>query len=165
MVYTQASTARKAAMVAATALLYTNIAAAAVPREVVSNSNPYDEESIDLVMTTSAACESDPKIEIETALNFRELVSQWKQARGAKSSIAEMAMLPAYQRIIGMGPTAIPFILAELQSEGNAPDHWFWALAAIAGENPVPAKSRGKLAEMANAWLEWGQRKGYVQMV
>ena len=99
---------------------------------------------------------------VEQWLKFHKLTQQWREARDAKSSVAEMAVLPAYQGIIGMGQDAIPLILAELKSEGTAPDHWFWALAAIADDNPVPAKSRGKLSEMANAWLEWGRREGYV---
>lgn len=95
-------------------------------------------------------------------VKFQSLVRQWRDARGARSSIAEMALLPAYQKIIGMGEDAIPLILNELKSEGNAPDHWFWALAAIARDNPVPPASRGKLEEMAKAWLEWGHEEGYV---
>src|SRR2546427_11907635 len=93
---------------------------------------------------------------------FKDLVRQWRNERGAKSSVAEMVMLPSYQKIMAMGPDAIPFILAELKAEDDAPDHWFWALAAIAYENPVPPESRGRLTEMAKAWIEWGQKAGYV---
>jgi hypothetical protein len=93
---------------------------------------------------------------------FDELALQWRNERGARASVADMAMLPAYQKIIGMGKDAIPMILTELKAEGHAPDHWFWALAAITQENPVPPKSRGKMVEMANAWLEWGQKEGHV---
>jgi hypothetical protein len=61
-------------------------------------------------------------------------------------------MHPAYQQIIGMGVDALPLILRELERE---PDHWFWALEAITGENPVPPTDRGRLNEMARAWLRW----------
>jgi len=67
-------------------------------------------------------------------------------------------MHPAYQQIIGLGPPALPLILAELDREL---DHWFWALKAISGEDPVPIESRGNMREMANAWLKWGREKGY----
>jgi hypothetical protein len=70
-----------------------------------------------------------------------------------------MSMHPAYQRIIGMGEKAIPLILAEL---AERPGHWFWALASITGEDPVAEQSRGKLREMASAWLAWGRQKGYI---
>jgi hypothetical protein len=93
---------------------------------------------------------------------FQALVKDWRSSRGARSTMAEMAMLPAYQSIIGMGRDVVPLILAELKSEGDAPDHWFWALAAITRANPVLPNSRGKIREMAKAWLEWGEKAGYV---
>src|ERR1022692_4604281 len=59
---------------------------------------------------------------------FRTLASNWRNERGITSSATKMAMCPSYQRIIGMGGRAVPFILREMESEGNDPDHWFWAL-------------------------------------
>ena len=38
------------------------------------------------------------------------------------------------------------------------PDHWFWALQAITGENPVPATGRGNLERMTEARLEWAKQ-------
>lgn len=92
-----------------------------------------------------------------TEQRFQELSRQWKEATLVTSSITEMATHAAYQQIIGMGQDALPFILAELRCQ---PDHWFWALRAITGEDPVPASDRGKLERMAQAWLEWGSRRG-----
>ena len=94
---------------------------------------------------------------------FQDLVKEWRETRAA-SSAAQMAMVPAYQRIIGLGPDVIPLILAQLKSEGDAPDHWFWALAILTRDNPVPQSSRGKVREMAKAWLDWGTRTGHVQL-
>lgn len=68
-------------------------------------------------------------------------------------------MHPAYQGIIGLGPIALPLILRELEKEL---DHWFWALKAISGEDPVSPQNRGKMREMTDAWLNWGREKGYV---
>ncbi|PWU20449.1 MAG: hypothetical protein C5B50_03840 [Verrucomicrobia bacterium] len=64
---------------------------------------------------------------------------------------------PAYQRIIGFGPVAIPLILRELERE---PAHWFWALNAISGEDPAPEGST--FDEAAAAWLKWGRERGYI---
>ncbi len=88
------------------------------------------------------------------ARRFHELADQWKAQRGPTSAVEEMAMHPAYQQIIGMGPAAVPLLLAELQRQ---PDHWFWALKAITGEDPVPPADRGKLPKMAEAWLRWAE--------
>jgi hypothetical protein len=68
-------------------------------------------------------------------------------------------MHPAYQQIIGMGPSVIPFILQELAKE---PNQWFWALRALTGVNPVPAFERGRIKNMAAAWLRWGREEGHI---
>ena len=65
----------------------------------------------------------------------------------------------AYQQIIGMGITAIPFILREMAVK---PGQWFWALKSISGEDPVAPECRGNVKEMTNAWLKWGKERGYI---
>lgn len=47
-------------------------------------------------------------------LNFGQLADDWEQERPPGADISTMAMHPAYQRIIGMGPRAIPLLLARL---------------------------------------------------
>jgi hypothetical protein len=90
---------------------------------------------------------------------FRRLTSEWKEQSRYLSNTAQMAMLKPYQRIIGIGLPAIPLILEELSRE---PDQWFWALEAITEENPVGPDDAGKVREMARAWLDWGQRNGFL---
>ena len=90
---------------------------------------------------------------------FTRLAARWQEESIHMSNTAQMAMLRSYQNIIGMGDPAIPLLLEELQRE---PDHWFWALEAITLENPVPPEARGKIDEMARAWIEWGRQKGYI---
>jgi hypothetical protein len=97
-------------------------------------------------------------------VDFQNLRRQWVQERGARSSVLEMASMPSYLNILGMGPAVVPMILTQLKSEGDKPDHWFLALAAITRENPVSPQNRGRVREMAKAWLEWGASKGYVQL-
>jgi hypothetical protein len=92
---------------------------------------------------------------------FQQLSSQWREERGATSSITRMAVCPSYQRIIGMGAKAIPLILRQLENEVDDPDHWFWALQSITGENPVSNDARGNMREMARAWLDWAYMSGY----
>ena len=75
------------------------------------------------------------------------------------SNVAQMALLAPYQKIIGMGPEAVPLILEELQRE---PDQWFWALEAITDEDPVPPEAKGKVRLMAEAWIEWGKQRGLL---
>ena len=86
---------------------------------------------------------------------FRQLAAQWKDQSRHMSNAAQMAMLPPYQQIIGMGEAVVPLLLEELQRD---PDQWFWALEAITQENPVPPESAGTIRLMAEAWVAWGKR-------
>ncbi len=65
---------------------------------------------------------------------FYTLAINWKNDVKLTSSATEIILNSFYQQIIGMGPVALPMILRELKRE---PDHWFWALQSISGENPV----------------------------
>ena len=108
-------------------------------------------------MTTNTVPETISVPSAAIKLKFLRLVKQWKAQAEFLSSSDAMAALPAYQSIIGMGPTVLPLLLDELERE---PDHWFWALKAISEDDPVPPRSRGDLEEMTKAWLTWGRDKG-----
>ena len=90
---------------------------------------------------------------------FLRLRDQWKERSRYLSNTAQMALLDPYQRIIGMGVAAVPFILDELRRE---PDHWFWALEAITEENPVSPDDAGRVPAMTAAWLRWGVEHGFL---
>ncbi len=94
---------------------------------------------------------------VEIEETFLELAEQWRRETGLLSSITKMSMHPAYQRIIGMGQPVVPLILRDLDRE---PDHWFWALQAITGANPVKPEQRGRIEQMAEAWIQWGRENG-----
>lgn len=96
----------------------------------------------------SCGTETGTDGEPELGERFRELAEEWKRDCVFSSSVQEIAMHPAYQKIVGMGPSAVGMILRDLQDQ---PDHWFWALHAITGQNPVPEESQGKIDEMAKA--------------
>lgn len=95
--------------------------------------------------------------ERELERTFSALAEQWRADTVFLSSVEKMAMHPAYQRIIGLGPQALPLLLRELQGR---PDHWFWALHAISGEDPAPADAT--FDQAVQAWLEWGRCQGYI---
>ena len=103
-------------------------------------------------------CRRIPSTSLDLAGEFKNLVQEWRSAVAHKSSVTEMAIHPAYQKIIGMGPAAVPLLLRELEQK---PDHWFWALGAITGEDPVKPEERGRIKLMAQAWLKWGRERGY----
>ena len=86
---------------------------------------------------------------------FHALVEQWHEETGVLSSTTEMVMSPAYQTIMAMGDKAVPFILRQLEREGEQPDNWFWALRHITRNNPVRPEHRGNRRAMAQAWFDW----------
>ena len=92
-------------------------------------------------------------------LRFFNLKERWEEETVFLSSVTEIAMHPTYQQIIGMGPSAIPLILNEMKTK---PNHWFWALKSISGEDPVSPEQRGRIEDMTEAWLKWGERQNYL---
>lgn len=90
---------------------------------------------------------------------FRRLAAEWKEQARYLSDSRRMAMLQPYQAIIGMGLAVVPLILEELRAE---PHHWYWALEAITGDNPVPVDVDGDMSRIREAWLEWGRQQGLI---
>jgi len=79
---------------------------------------------------------------------FRILRDRWKDSTYLMSSLHDMFLDQAYQSIIGLGPDVVPVILRETAQN---PDHWYWALRAITGENPVPESLFGDVEGMSIA--------------
>jgi hypothetical protein len=91
---------------------------------------------------------------------FADLAGQWRAETSHLSDDEEAAAHPIYRALIALGPRVLPFMLHELQ--GDNPEHWFTALEEITGENPVAPHERGRIDQMAAAWLKWGQQRGYL---
>ena len=90
---------------------------------------------------------------------FETLAERWHSERPRGADLGGMVGTLAYQDVIRMGGRAIRPILLRLRQR---PEHWFYALHKITGENPVPPASEGKRKLMAEAWLQWGKERGYV---
>lgn len=87
---------------------------------------------------------------------FRQLSSQWKENTWFLSSVRKRIAHPAYLKIIGMGPSALPLIFEALREE---PDYWFAALESITRANPAPHAEN--MYELRDAWLDWARSHGY----
>lgn len=92
---------------------------------------------------------------------FEKYADEWRSQTAHFSVLSQRIMHPSYQRIIGLGPDVLPLIIKRLLTR---PDHWFWALRSIAGEDedPVRREDVGKFAVMRAAWLHWGQARGLI---
>ena len=96
---------------------------------------------------------------VEAAQRFDLLADQWEAETSLLSSPTRAMLHPAFQEIISMGDTiAVPLILQRMKKRGG---HWFWALSRLTGKNPIPKESHGHIATMQNAWIAWGNKRGY----
>lgn len=93
------------------------------------------------------------------AERLQALAAEWKGDTSLLSSTSAMTAHPAYQAIIALGPAVVPLLLREMEHE---PVHWFEALQAITGEDPVPVESWGNIRAMADAWMVWGRTRGFI---
>lgn len=96
----------------------------------------------------------------ELRAQFAELKAKWLDATMIESSAQRIAFDMSCQRIIGLGPRAVPLILEDLAAEHN---HWFWALTVLAGED----KAAGEVTVpgAVQKWLEWGRGRGLIPEV
>ncbi len=88
---------------------------------------------------------------------FDLLAAQWQEETAHMSNVSDMVDHPAYQEIINMGKPAVPLMLRRLQ---ESPDHWFYALVTITGEDH--AKGIKTVREAAEAWVEWAVKEGLI---
>jgi adenine-specific DNA-methyltransferase len=91
---------------------------------------------------------------------FSDLASRWKKDTAHLSSMAQMARHESYKRILDLGPSVVPLIIADLR---RRPAMWFHALQTLTGDNPVPKESRGNVSDMRHLWLTWASERGYPE--
>lgn len=111
-------------------------------------------------MTQDTAKSQRHRSDDDRRAEFVALATKWRSETAHLSSVTQIAMHPAYQRIIGMGRDVIPFVLEDLRDNGG---HWYWALQSLTGETPVPDDAAGNVREMKAAWLQWGSESGYIE--
>lgn len=90
---------------------------------------------------------------------FTILATQWIQDVEGMSSTVEMTKHPLFQEIVNMGEAIIPLLLKDLEQN---PLYWLPVLRQITQENPVKPEQKGKIKQMAQAWLNWGKQQGYI---
>jgi hypothetical protein len=89
---------------------------------------------------------------------FHRLAVAWQNAVAYQSSTTVRNNHPAYREIIALGPAVIPLLLRDLEENHT---HWFCALRAITGADPVPESAAGDIPQMVDAWLRWAKDHGY----
>ncbi|HEY9596775.1 MAG TPA: hypothetical protein V6D33_03815, partial [Cyanophyceae cyanobacterium] len=117
------------------------------------------QQETSLQNTTKDDLKSNGELDSELADKFYTLASQWQSEVEGMSSTAQSSQHPAYREIISMGTQVVPLLLQELKRN---PLYWLFALSEITGENPVKPEQRGRVKQMAEAWIEWGKNQGYA---
>lgn len=112
---------------------------------------------------TSGLSQADPEsdaplLALPAPEIFDELADRWIEGTEFESSQMRIFFHEAYLQILGLGPTAIPYLLHRLPNE---PERWVGALRIITRETVADdATSPG---EAVNAWLQWGRSHHFVR--
>lgn len=130
--------------------------------ELSLQSNPTNRKYAIAVHLAKAIQERRQDDQHLLAKSFHENVDRWKDETAHLSSITKALAHPSYLRIIGLANKSTDhsierLLLHELEAE---PDHWFAALTAITGEDPV--KPEDDFDGAVNAWLQWGKTRGII---
>jgi hypothetical protein len=91
-------------------------------------------------------------------IKFERLANTWKHETGKLSLVQKKAMHPSYQKIIGMGNRALPFIFRELSQRR---DDWIWALVAITGKDDIGSPD-STFDQAVDSWLTWAKENRYL---
>src|SRR5437870_4870848 len=105
-------------------------------------------------MSNSTVAEGPETLEQRVA----RLLARWRAEVAPLSSSTRRLAHPAYQEIIALGTEALPFLIRDLQQTRDG--HLSKALTAITGAHPVPPEARGRISEVAEAWLRWAEAQG-----
>ena len=81
---------------------------------------------------------------------FERDAAEWEDQSEYMSVVIDMITVPSYQRIIGLGPAAVPLIIERMREH---PGHWFWALVHIVGEDMAAGTTT--VPEATRRWIEW----------
>jgi hypothetical protein len=90
--------------------------------------------------------------------SFRRLAKEWHDAVAHHSSWSVRHNHPAYRKIIELGPEVVPLLLRDMEDHHR---HWFPALRALTGADPVPPGAAGNIPKIVQAWLQWAKENGY----
>jgi hypothetical protein len=88
----------------------------------------------------------------------QRLLRVWRAETAHLSSSTRLKNHPAYQELIALGRPALSCLLRDLAQTLDG--HLAPALSAITGVHPVPAEARGRIKQVAEAWLRWAKDNG-----
>lgn len=127
---------------------------------IVRQAGPSGKRTPFKVYLVSQPIEHSPhKEDIAEKKKFYELVKQWRRETIATASPTKKIMNPNYLKILRLRCDVVPLIIREL---AQRPDDWFFLLEILTEHDPVKPEDKSDLKRVTQAWLDWGQRRGYL---
>jgi hypothetical protein len=80
---------------------------------------------------------------------FRDVAARWDELTRYRSNLGALRSHHVYRDLIGLGESAVPLLLGELERRPSVT--WLMPLADITGADPVPPELAGRVAAMADA--------------
>ena len=115
--------------------------------------------TVDLLVAKSALSFSSVALLAGDALElvFSALADNWQNETDLLSSTEAKQAPASFRAIEALGSAAVPLIIRRMATE---PGHWFDLLEYLTGEDA--AIDVASKTEATDAWLKWGQKKGYL---
>ena len=88
-------------------------------------------------------------------------LKQWDEETAFLSDSNKIQSHPALKQIVALGETALPALFCYLQRTHSG--HISPTLRAITGDQPIPVELHGRIGEIADVWLEWARKRGYLK--
>lgn len=82
------------------------------------------------------------------------LALEWINDTQWDSSFSRIMQHPSFKKLVASGKPALSYAIARIR-DGDLQVHWFLIAKSISGVDPVPPEARGRLARMAEYWLDW----------
>ena len=93
---------------------------------------------------------------------IEEMLEIWLKETRYHSSVQVMIEHYTFRELMEKGEPILRLLLEHLV-DGDVQIHWFPLMKRIAGVDPVPAGRRGFVREMAEDWISWGRKEGYLE--
>ncbi len=90
---------------------------------------------------------------------FQYLADRWREETRGMASPTRKVLNLNYLGILTLTEKVVPLIIKEL---ADRPDDWFLALRVLTRENPVRPEDAGNFKLVTEAWLRWGEERGYL---
>ena len=92
--------------------------------------------------------------------SFYAVLRRWESETAFLSDPDAITNHPSYRALVAHAKLVLPLILNELRL---SPSPLVWVLEESLGASPYLPQDVGDIPAMAEAWIAWGERSGYIR--